>query len=138
MEQEDIAPEKPFITNSLVIKVLGLLLVVAVGTGIYFYQKATIDPQKEALKELEATVATIGKLIVLPTNETPTMATVTDPEKLKDQPFFVHAQKGDKVLIYTASQKAILYSPSLNKIVEVAPINTANAANTIAPTPTTR
>ena len=36
-------------------------------------------------------------------------------------------QKGDKVLIYSASQKAILYSPSLNKIVEIAPVNTGNS-----------
>ena len=53
------------------------------------------------------------------------MATVSDPEKLKDQPFFAKAQKGDKVLIYSNSQKAILYSPTEDKIVEVAPINSS-------------
>lgn len=124
--EQDIASIKSSVKQNRVASVLAILLVIAVGTGLYFYQKATADPQKEAVKELQSTVATIGKLMVLPTDETPTMATVSDPEKLKDQPFFIHAQKGDKVLIYTASQKAILYSPSLNKIVEVAPINTGS------------
>jgi hypothetical protein len=125
MEQETLT-KKSFFKQNIVASVLAVLLVIAIGTGIYFYQKATADPQKEAAKELQATIAAVGKLMVLPT-ETPTMATVSDPEKLKDQPFFARAQKGDKVLIYTASQKAILYSPSLNKIVEVAPVNTSSA-----------
>ena len=61
--------------------------------------------------------------MVLPKDETPTLATVSDPEKLKDQRFFVNAVKGDKVLVYSLAKKAILYSPSLDKIIEVAPVN---------------
>ncbi|MFZ2500364.1 MAG: hypothetical protein WAW90_00035 [Minisyncoccia bacterium] len=130
--EQDATLKKSFSKYITVTNVLAVLLVISIGTGVYFYQKATADPQKEALKELQATIVSVGKLMVLPAGETPTMATVSDPEKLKDQPFFIHAQKGDKVLIYTASQKAILYSPSLNKIVEVAPINagaTGGSAN---------
>jgi hypothetical protein len=52
-----------------------------------------------------------------------TMATILDPAELADQPFFMSAQKGDKVLLYTNAKKAILYSPSQNKIVDVAPVN---------------
>jgi hypothetical protein len=65
----------------------------------------------------------ISKLMVLPANETPTVATVSDPEALKDQAFFANAQKGDKVLIYAQAKKAILYSTTLNKIIDVAPLN---------------
>ena len=65
----------------------------------------------------------VSKLMVLPTDETPTMATVSDPEKLKNQAFFVNAKVGDKVLIYTKARKAILFSPSQNKIIEVSPLN---------------
>lgn len=124
--EQDIALKKSFLSSNLVTKVLAALLVIAVGTGVYFYQKATADPQKAAINEMQDTITAVGKLMVLPAGETPTMATVSDPAKLKDQPFFIHAQKGDKVLIYSASQKAILYSPSLNKIVEVAPVNTGS------------
>lgn len=126
--EQDTTTKKLFFTDNLVTKILALLLVIAVGVGIYFYQKATADPQKEAQQELQSTITAIGKLMVLPVGETPTMATVSDPEKLKDQPFFAHAQKGDKVLIYSTSQKAILYSPSLNKIIEVAPVNTGSTS----------
>ncbi len=133
--EQDTTIQKPFFTSNIVTSVLIALLVIAIGAGIYFYQKATADPQKVAQKELQATIAAVGKLMVLPTDETPTMATVTDPEKLKDQPFFANAKKGDRILIYTTSQKAILYSPSLNKIVEVAPINTAGGTTPAATTP---
>lgn len=107
----------------IVITVVTLVLVGAIATSIYFYRKANVSPQEDASKDLTNTIKAVGKLLVLPTDETPTMATVSDPEKLKDQPFFAKAQKGDKVLIYSDSQKAILYNPKENKIVEVAPIN---------------
>lgn len=99
-----------------------MVLVLAVGTSIYFYSKANannIDPAKD----LQNTIKRVSKLMVLPADETPTIATVSDPEKLKDQPFFANAKKGDKVLIFSNSAKAILYSPTEDKIVEVAPIN---------------
>jgi hypothetical protein len=90
---------------------------------IYFYNKASKDPQKQAQKELAEVMASVSRHMVLPQNETPTVATVSDPEKLKDQPFFANAKKGDNVLIFSASKKAILYSPSLDRVIEVAPIN---------------
>ena len=126
--EQDIATKKTFFARNLVTTVLAVLLVISIGMGVYFYQKATADPQKSAQQELNDTVAAVGRLMVLPADETPTLATVSDPEKLKDQAFFAHAQKGDIVLVYALAKKAILYSPSLNKIVEVAPINAGNAA----------
>ena len=73
--------------------------------------------------EVEALLADIGKLIALPADETPTVATVSDSEKLKNQPFFKNAQTGDKVIIYSNARKAILYRPTENKIVEVGAVN---------------
>ena len=121
MDQEQIPKKKSFSTKNIIIGLI-ILLVIAVSGGVYFYQKANTDPNKVAQKELQEVVAKVGKIMVLP-NETPTLATVSDPEKLKDQAFFKNAQKGDKVLIYTLAKKAILYDPSMNKIVEVAPVN---------------
>jgi|SRR3989338_4062746 len=51
------------------------------------------------------------------------LATVSDPEILRGQPFFAKAKKGDKVLIYPQSKKAVLYNPSIKKVIEIAPIN---------------
>jgi hypothetical protein len=81
-----------------------------------------------AQAEVDATVAKVGKLIALPTDEKPTVATVTDASKVNSQPFFQNAKNGDVVLIYTKAQKAILYSPAENKIVEVGAVNINNQA----------
>ena len=126
--EENIVQKKKILGLSklsfLGILVLILLLIGALGTSYYFYQKSKSVEAKNPEAELQDVIRMVGKHIVLPTNETPTMATVSDPQKLKDQPFFVNAKKGDKVLIYGDSQKAILYSPSTDRIIEVAPINT--------------
>ncbi|MEM2947096.1 MAG: hypothetical protein QXN96_02520 [Candidatus Bathyarchaeia archaeon] len=109
----------------LVISVLILFLIIS-GLAIYFWRQAALlkqNPQRIVQKEIEDTLARVGRLILLPEGETPTLATVTDTEKLKGQAFFVNAKAGDKVIIYTNAKKAILYRPSENKIIEVAPLN---------------
>ncbi len=118
--------------NELKKRAVIVSLIPAVLIGVfainYYYQYQVLknDPQGVAKQETRDLVASVAKLIVLPEGENPTIATVTDPEKLKDQPFFANAQAGDRVLIYTNSRKAILYSPKENKIVEVAPLNIGN------------
>jgi len=120
--------------SKIFLVLLAVLVVVFGGTTVYFYrQTASLkqDPQKVAQETTQALVDKISKLIVLPEGETPTVATVTDPEKLKkEQPFFLHATLGDKVLIYTAARKAYMYNPTLNKIIEVAPVNIGNPSPT--------
>lgn len=111
---------------SQLVIVLIVLILGSSATAYYFYQKyADIkqDPQKVNQEEVQALVLRVSELIVLPEGEIPTVATVSDPEKLQNQPFFANAKKGDKVLIYTNARKAILYDPESHKIVEVAPIN---------------
>lgn len=107
----------------IAITIVVLILVGAMATSVYFYRKSKVDPQEVAVKDLDLIIKLVGKHIVLPENETPTLATVSDPEKLRDQPFFANAQKGDKVLLYSESRKAILYNPETDRVVEVAPIN---------------
>jgi hypothetical protein len=106
--------------------IIPAVAVVAVICAGYFYSQFRMlknNPQAIAQKETAELVAKVGRLVVLPEGETPTVATVSDPEALKDQAFFASATKGDKVLIYTTAKKAILYSVTLNKILEVAPLN---------------
>ncbi len=111
-------------------KILIVLVIVFAGATFYFYsQYASLktDPAKNTKAETDKLVSQVSRLIILPVGEDPTVATVTDVEKLKDQPFFTNAKNGDKVLIYTQAKKAILFDPSANKIVEVAPINIGDA-----------
>lgn len=108
-----------------------LFLFIALGAGgvaWYYYQKAnTADSSTQGTPALDdkALLAKIGLLIELP-DEQPTIARVSDPERLKNQAFFERAKKGDVVVIYTKSRKAILYDPIANKIIDVAPINIDN------------
>jgi hypothetical protein len=119
-------------------KILVIIALISVGlAGYFYYQLYTIkqNPQEVAEEEVAQLVEKVSKIIVLPEGETPTVATVSDPEALKDQLFFAQAQKGDKVLIYAGAKKAILYSVTLNKILEVAPLNIGDKTPQITPTP---
>lgn len=111
-------------------KYILLILVVLVGVLGYmtvsFYQgymDLKNNPQKATDEENRKIIKKISNLMLLPSGEDPTIATVMDPEKLKEQPFFAKAETGDKVLIYTRAGKAILYNPRKNLIINVAPMN---------------
>lgn len=121
-----IAVSRPKSTVSFV---LILVLIAALASSAYFYkqyrdtQNKLKNPTAAAQNESAALVAKVGKLIELPTAETPTVATVSDVNKLSGQTFFSSAKNGDKVLIYSQAKKAVLYRPSTNKIINVAPLN---------------
>lgn len=120
-------PVKKGISKKQMMMVGGGVLVVALLIGGYFAFQASQDPQAKAKAEADAVVRQVARHMVLPDGETPTVATVSDPSKLKDQRFFANAKKGDKVLIYSGAQKAILYDPQADRIIEVAPVNIGGA-----------
>ncbi|MEN9622140.1 MAG: hypothetical protein RLZZ67_574 [Candidatus Parcubacteria bacterium] len=122
------------IHKNIVIAVVVVFVLSLVGNA-YLGNKVRVLSQNPAelnAQEVKDVAARISKLMVLPSDELPTLATVSDPEKLKDQPFFANAKAGFKVLVYTKAQKAVLYDPTANKIVEVAPIN-SNVGATSTP-----
>lgn len=104
----------------IVVAILGLY-----GCWHYYgkYKSLTADPNIEAQKMTKNLINTLGKLIELPSDETPSVATISDKEKLVNQPFFKNAENGDILFAYTNSMKAIIYRPSTNKIINVAPIS---------------
>jgi len=117
-DQEDGSSSKK---KFLIIGVI--ILLIALVPSIYFYLKyRQAVSSKPVLLEAQSVIKKVSQLIELPDNEEPTVATVSDKNKLQDQPFFTNAENGDKVLIYTQAKKAILYRPSINKIIDVAPI----------------
>lgn len=123
-----------------------LLLIITSVIFFFKYQKAQQAltnlqiPQQVKQESAKQLIDEVGKLIVLP-KEDPTIATVTDITKLKNQPFFAQAKNGDKVLLYTNAKKAILYRPSIGRIIAVEPISfastpVATGAAKITPYPT--
>ena len=108
-----------------IIVVLGLV----VGAFYFVSNGAKKDIQSKTAADLlkkqssEMLIAKVSKLIELPTGETPTIATVSDLNPLKNTEFFSKASLGDQVLFYATAKKAYLYNPTLNKIVEVSVLN---------------
>ncbi len=97
-----------------------LFLISLVANAYFIFWGRGQDRSVTAERDHQTLIGEVGKLLALPENEAPTVATVADPSKLANQPFFAKAQAGDKVLIYTDNKKAILYRPSEKKIIEVA------------------
>lgn len=134
--------------NIIVLLALAIVLGFLVGAPIYYFTQkdskvlsAKIsDPEQDlTTDEIDQLVKKIGVLVVLPEGERPEIATVSNVEKLQNQSFFVNAQNGDKVLVYLKAKKAYLYRPSLNRVVDIAPVNLpspAKESNNTTPIPT--
>jgi len=127
--------------HGVVVLVIVLLATALLGINSYYWYYHS-HPQTSATKtaaaheSTQALVASVAKLMVVPADEQPTLATVTDVSRLREQPFFQKAQNGDKVLIYRKANMAILYRPAINKIITVAPISSGMPAGTPATTET--
>lgn len=119
--------------SGVITKVAAVLLAVGlVAGGFYGYQQfqnskkpaparkvVAAAPSKAPQQKVLGIVDSVRqKVSDLPTDETPTVATVTNLAKLQGQAFFAKAKKGDKVLIYSTAKKAYLYRPGTNEIIQ--------------------
>jgi len=121
----------------IIIPLILLVLCASFGSTYYFYQqyqKIKKNPELIGKEEIKSTVNTIKRFMDLPSDEEPTLVTVADKEKLKDQEFFKNAQNGDKILIYTKARKALLFRPSTGRIIEFAPLIIGAQDQTAQPT----
>jgi len=131
--------------NKRTLGIISILIIIPVFVGLisFVQQRNLKNSQVLGANQVEDIIGKVGKLIDLP-KETPTIATVSDISKLSGQEFFAKAQNGDKVIIFPKAQKAILYRPATEKIIEVAfysppagtPSVTQAAVATPAPTQT--
>lgn len=121
---------RELLQRALVPSLIVLLLMMSVTAGYFFFKskQSQTTPEQASEAEVTALVAEVGELILLPADEVPTVATVSDPEQLKSQPFFANAKVGDKVLLFAKAKKAILYDPVAHRLIEVAPINLGEPA----------
>ncbi|MCX6732607.1 MAG: hypothetical protein NTV98_03650 [Candidatus Roizmanbacteria bacterium] len=141
-----VKTDKKTLNKSLVALIV-LVVIELIGGVIFLFAnyystaKKTVTQKQDKKQAVTEILTKIGALYDLPTGETPTIATVSDKTKLDKQAFFAKAENGDNVLIYSNAKKAILYRPSINKVMEVAPLvmNVPTAAPQIpnvTPTPT--
>ena len=136
----------PKISGKVALIIMVIVAVAALGGCAWLYVKYTaVKQQASALatpagqqeiakKEVQALLDKIGKLIVLPAGEEPTVATITDADALKkEQQFYQDASNGDKVVIYVQAKKAIIYNEAKNILVNVGPIFVNEPASTTPP-----
>lgn len=128
--------------------ILTIVALIGVGiAGFSFFQYQRTQKELQAIKKAVSTsqsatsdqlskiLVEVGKIMKLPEGEIPTMATISDIAKLKDQPFFQNGKNGDILLVFNKAGKAILYNPIDKKIVEVAPVSNAVAAGSPGSSP---
>lgn len=122
----------------IVVLVLFVLASAGFGWSYYKYNQtkkelakvSSADGQKQIAKqEIEDLLKRVRKHMVLPENEEPVVATITDKELLaKEQPFYSQAHNGDRVIAYMTARKAIIYDPLRDLIVNSGPIYVDAAA----------
>lgn len=95
------------------------IAIIAICFGGFFYYKLNkiqnISAGETKQKEIDTIISKVSHLYLIPNGEIPTVATVSDPAIS----FFKLSEKGDKVLIFSKSGRAVLYRPSIDKIVEI-------------------
>lgn len=102
-------------------------------------QNEVANPQALEQQQTQNLINKVGKLTKLPSGETPTVADVSNAAAARQQSaFFDSAQNGDKVLMYVKAGEAVLYRPSTNKVVLVAPLSITNTPTPSSATTTTK
>ena len=120
LNKELIIRNYAFPVKNIFLGVVVVLTIVLLSAYFFFPARAvSTDPNVALQREIKNLTVHIGTFMALPEGEQPTLATVTDKEKLNGQEFFTRAQNGDKLLVYVKAKKAILYRPSTGKIIEV-------------------
>ena len=113
--------------NKILLLILGLTILSLGGFLTYKFkllEKVGFINKKE--NEVETIMKRISEVMILP-DEIPTVATITDKSKFGNQLFFQKAENGDKLLLFTNSNLAILYRDSIGKIIEISQISVANS-----------
>lgn len=116
-----------------------LFVILAIGFAYYFiqYRKLSKSPAEMAREKTEHVVKKVSQHVVVPNDPNTTLATVTDITKLKGQVFFADAKNGDQVILFPSKMIAILYRPSIDKIINIGPLSSSpDGATTPAPAPT--
>ena len=108
-------PEK-IIRNKKKVIIVTALVLIAVGGGVYEY-KVLNSPAVQYAHKLQTMTEQVSKYMMLPKDETPVVATVTDTSILPKETFFQQAKNGDKILMYKKHKLAVLYRPRTGQVI---------------------
>jgi hypothetical protein len=127
-----VAAPRPGWKHGALLALVFLLLIMTAVAG-YLYWQSRNTPTAAEQREIDALVETVSALVELPAGEIPTVATVTNKERLDDQPFFRRAENGDKILIYEQSGRAFLYRPSAERLIDITAVNIEKVDTPVPP-----
>lgn len=108
---------------------LVILLVISVASSVFFftkYQEVKSDPDsaitEKNTEETEKVLNNLKAILLVTETESPTVARVEDPDKLKtsNPEFYRDIQKNDYLILF--SNRAIIFRESTNQIINIAPI----------------
>lgn len=108
--------------------ILGLIIVAIVGGLLLMQSRNSVSFEAGSENtlsenEIEDIIAGVRAHIVLPDDEVPLIATITDVDALAaTQPFYRDAKNGDLLIIYQSISKAIIYDTENDVLVNVGPI----------------
>ena len=103
----------------------GVIFAGAIAVATFFflqYNAIKSDPNTISQEKTQRLKEKVSKLYAIP-DETPTVAEISDKDKLKDQVFFEKAENGDNLFIFSKARLAILYREETNKLINVGPIS---------------
>lgn len=121
-------------------KIAAAILVLALVVGLswttqHYYRKydklSGSSPEEFQKEKNKSIIATVAKAYALPKDEDPVVGALNDKdaENIKKQyPVLDSAEKGDYLLVYQKSKKAILYRPSTKQVIKEVPVSLGNNA----------
>ncbi|MEZ4156554.1 MAG: hypothetical protein R3B52_01060 [Candidatus Paceibacterota bacterium] len=116
---------------------IALIVVGALGYGYMtgMFDSAMSKPLNISLDEelseeqVAEVIERVRDHITLPEGEDPLVATIINVEELRaEQAFYQNAENGDILLLFGQAGKAIIYSPSKDRLINVGPIQFDNTA----------
>lgn len=102
--------------KKIIIGVVAVLVLISGGYYLGSSKQTANNADAVIAKEATDLVSRVGLIMELPA-EVPAVATIIDEGKIRNEPFFVGAKNGDKILVFVQAQKLIIYRPSTNKII---------------------
>lgn len=100
--------------------IIVVALVIIAGFVAWSYNKHnTPDAKKQA--EYNLIIRNVSKHQLIP-QEQAIIATINEADKMiAEQPFYANVHNGDKLIIFPIAQRAVIYSPTLDLIINSGP-----------------
>jgi hypothetical protein len=116
-----------------------LIISGTIASAYYYYDRySQASKQLTALKsqapnsppdENAKIIAAVTKLVELPQTPPDGIGQITDKNQYKNLVFYNEIVNGDYLLIYVQANKAVIYRPSTNKLVNIYPVSVSNTAD---------